>query len=130
MAGIVAFGLLATACADQPIPGAKAELEQFQADPAAKFRAPGTKLIGDSKVEGIVRFNNEETVTRLDQAFSMTGDPGETVDAYRVVAEAAGWTRRLRRMLPRRAGHGHDLDQDRRGPVRHPEHPGRVGLGP
>ena len=92
LAVIVAFGVLAVACGDKPIPGAKAQLEQFEADPVTTFRAPGTKLIGDSKQAGIVRFNNEETETRLDQAFSMTEDPAATVDAYRSVAEAAGWT--------------------------------------
>jgi hypothetical protein len=89
--GIVVFGQLAVACVDKPKPEAKAQLEQFEADPVAKFRAPGTKFFGDSKQEGIVRFNNEETDTRLDQVFSMTGDPADTVDAYHSVAEAAGW---------------------------------------
>lgn len=92
LAVIVVFGVLAVACGDKPIPGAKAQLEQFEADPVARFRAPGTKLIGDSKQAGIVRFNNETTETRLDQVFSMTGDPAATVDAYRGVAEAAGWS--------------------------------------
>ncbi len=90
--GIVFFGLLAVACGDEPIPGAEDQLQQFEADPVATFRAPGTKLVDDSKQVGIVRFNNEETETRLDQVFSVTGDPADAVDAYRSVAEGAGWT--------------------------------------
>ncbi len=91
VAGIVVFGLLAQACGNKPVPGAAARLEQFEADPVVKFRAPGTKLIDHSKESGEELWNMEQTETRLDQVFSMTGDAAETVEAYRSVAGAAGW---------------------------------------
>ena len=92
VAGVVAFGLLAQACANKAIPGAADRLEQFEDDPVVKFRAPGTKLVKDSKESGVVLWGGTETETRLDQVFSMTGDAAATVDAYRVEAEAAGWS--------------------------------------
>ncbi len=69
----------------------------------ATFRAPGTKLIGDSKQAGIERFPIETTETRLDQVFSMTGDPAATVDAYRRRGRGRRLVRSSSRVAPGRS---------------------------
>lgn len=67
------------------------ELRALRKDPVLDFRAPGTRLRRSTDVAAGRDWKNSSQPTELRRLFTLKGEPGVAVDAYRVRAEAAGW---------------------------------------
>lgn len=68
-------------------------LDAMRNDPIVAFRASGTELQQQRDRPGRVDwFGGGYELPWLRQTFAMTGEPGQTVDAYREAAQSAGWT--------------------------------------
>lgn len=79
---------------ERTLPRGRVELSALKADPVLAIRAPGTRLRNQSEHAASKRWDIKApdiTETRIEQLFSMQGDPGEAVAFYRAGAEAAGW---------------------------------------
>ena len=69
----------------------RGELRAFRRDPVLDFRAPSTRLRSVTEQAGGSDWWDAEQPTEIRRIFSLDGEPGEAVDAYRVRAEASGW---------------------------------------
>lgn len=67
------------------------ELRALRKDPVLDFRARGTRLRRSTDVAAGRDWKNSSQPTELRRLFTLEGEPGVAVDAYRVRAEAAGW---------------------------------------
>jgi hypothetical protein len=67
------------------------ELRALRRDPVLDFRAPATRLRRSTDVAAGRDWKNSSQPTELRRMFTLKGEPGVAVDAYRVRAEAAGW---------------------------------------
>jgi hypothetical protein len=67
------------------------ELRALRKDPVLDFRAPGTRLRRSTDVAAGRDWKNSSQPTELRRLFTLKGEPGVAVDAYRVRAEAGGW---------------------------------------
>ena len=67
------------------------ELRALRRDPLVDFRAPGTRLRSTSEKPAGKDWWNADQPTEIRQRFSVQGEPGDAVDAYRRRAEAGGW---------------------------------------
>lgn len=98
--GIVAFlflavvGLFAIVSAFEPqtLEAGQRQVRAMKADPVLAFRAPGTALRHDEE-HAAERdpIGEGQSTSLVRQRFDMTGQPGDTVEAYRRAAEASGW---------------------------------------
>lgn len=62
-------------------------------DPVLRFRAPGTELRKQEAHLGRRNWIGEgESSSSIQQTFTMSAEPGETIEAYGQAARAAGWT--------------------------------------
>jgi hypothetical protein len=67
------------------------ELRALRKDAVLDFRAPGTRLRRSTEIAGGRDWKNSDQPTEIRRLFTLKGEPGVAVDAYRVRAEAAGW---------------------------------------
>lgn len=67
------------------------ELRALRKDPVLDFRAPGTRLRRSTDVAAGRDWKNSSQPTEIRRLFTLKGEPGAAVEAYRLRAEAAGW---------------------------------------
>lgn len=67
------------------------ELRALRKDPVLDFRAPGTRLRRSTDVAAGRDWKNASQASEIRRQFTVKGEPGAAVDAYRVRAEVAGW---------------------------------------
>lgn len=68
------------------------EIQAMKSEPIVGFRAPGTSLLRQQERPAATQpFGGGQSTTAMGQGFDMTGDPGDTVEAYRLAAQANGW---------------------------------------
>ena len=76
----------------QTLESGRQHVRAMKSDPIVGFRAPGTSLLNQEE-HPAVRYplGGGETESSIRQSFEMTGDPGDSVGAYRLAAQANGW---------------------------------------
>ncbi len=68
------------------------QIRALKGDPIAGFRAPGTRLVSQEEHPAAKHpFGGGQSATSMHQSFDMTAEPGDTVEAYRLAAQANGW---------------------------------------
>ena len=93
VAAVVVLFFVAQGLETQTLESGKREVELMRRDPIARFRAPGTTLRhAEEHPAQRDAFGGGQTISMIEQTFEMSGEPGNTVAAYRGAAEANGWT--------------------------------------
>lgn len=91
---IVAFMLFFIAGLFEPqtLESGRREIRAMKSDPVARFRPPGATLRNEEEHPAARDpFGEGVSTSSIRQMFEMTGDPGDTVEAYRLTAQQNGW---------------------------------------
>lgn len=91
---IVALTLFSIAGLFEPqtLESGRREIRAMKSDPVARFRAPGTTLRHEEEHPAARDpFGEGISTSSIRQMFEMTGEPGDTVEAYRLTAQQNGW---------------------------------------
>ena len=91
---IVAFMLFFIARLFEPktLESGRREIRAMKRDPVARFRAPGTTLRHEEEHSAARDpFGEGISTSSIRQMFEMTGEPGDTMEAYRLTARQNGW---------------------------------------
>lgn len=68
------------------------QIRAMKSEPIVGFRAPGTRLLSQEEHPAATHpWGGGQSTTSMRQSFDMTGDPDDTVEAYRLAAQANGW---------------------------------------
>lgn len=77
----------------QTLEPGRRQLRAMNADPIVRLRVPGTRLLHEQADPAARQpFGGGTSPTIIVQRFQLVGEPGDAVEAYRLAAEAGGWT--------------------------------------
>ena len=91
---LVAFTLFFIAGLFEPqaLESGRREIRAMNSDPVTRFRTPGTTLRHEEEHPAARdAFGEGMSTSSIRQMFEMTGEPGDTVEAYRLTAQQNGW---------------------------------------
>ena len=92
-AGVAGAVLVASMFESKTLESGRQEIKAMREDPIVSFRAPGTSLRHQEEHPATESpFAGGTSTSAIRQEFEMGAEAGDTVEAYRLAAEGAGWT--------------------------------------